>query len=159
MISYWHFTFLPLWQGKHIKRHQRDLTCYFYSTVMQLLAKAKEYFWLNCLPIKFLGVPLIYSKLSLNDCTPLIDKITSKCNSWANVSLLCRKSSTHKVSLSKPFGLLTLFFLRVSYLLSRVSFVSSCGRPRAWKVWGKVAWNDIALPVAEEGCCWRRVGS
>ena len=34
------------------------------------------------LPVKFLGVPLISSKLSFNDCAPLIEKVVSRINSW-----------------------------------------------------------------------------
>lgn len=39
-------------------------------------------FTMGSFPIRFLGVPLISSKLSHNDCIPLIQKITSKVTSW-----------------------------------------------------------------------------
>lgn len=39
------------------------------------------------LPIRFLGVPLISSQLCINDCIPLVDKVTSRLNSWANLLL------------------------------------------------------------------------
>ncbi|XP_063935557.1 uncharacterized protein LOC135147075 [Daucus carota subsp. sativus] len=39
------------------------------------------------LPVKFLGVPLISSKLSVNDCVPLVDRITSKILSWTSLLL------------------------------------------------------------------------
>lgn len=39
------------------------------------------------LPVKFLGVPLITTKLSANDCVPLIQKITQRVRSWANCFL------------------------------------------------------------------------
>lgn len=34
------------------------------------------------IPVKLLGVPLISSKLTINDCTPLIDKIINGIFSW-----------------------------------------------------------------------------
>ena len=39
------------------------------------------------LPVKFLGVPLISTKLSINDCMPLIDKLTSRLYSWTAILL------------------------------------------------------------------------
>ena len=39
------------------------------------------------LPVKFLGVPLISIKLSINDCMPLIARITSKVYSWTALLL------------------------------------------------------------------------
>lgn len=39
------------------------------------------------LPVKFLGVPLISFQLSVNDCMPLINKITNRMHSWATLLL------------------------------------------------------------------------
>lgn len=39
------------------------------------------------LPVKFLGVPLITSKLSINGCMSLIEKITARIHSWASKTL------------------------------------------------------------------------
>lgn len=36
------------------------------------------------LPVKFLGVPLISSKLSINDCMLLIAKLTNRLNAWTS---------------------------------------------------------------------------
>lgn len=38
-------------------------------------------------PIKFLGVPLISSKLFYQDCTPLIHRITKRESSWTSIAL------------------------------------------------------------------------
>ncbi|XP_039012082.1 uncharacterized protein LOC120141215 [Hibiscus syriacus] len=32
----------------------------------------------GCLSVKYLGIPLVLNRLSIRDCTPLIDKITAK---------------------------------------------------------------------------------
>lgn len=39
------------------------------------------------LHVKFLGVPLILSKLSVNDCVPLIERMTSRIASWTTLLL------------------------------------------------------------------------
>ena len=44
-------------------------------------------FRLGSLPMKYLGVPLISSKLSHSDCQPLLDKIIARIQSWTCVSL------------------------------------------------------------------------
>lgn len=44
-------------------------------------------YFLGTLPVKFLGVPLITSKLSHQDCIPLIQKITARVSSWTNCTL------------------------------------------------------------------------
>ena len=36
------------------------------------------------LPIRYLGIPSISSKLNLHDCSPLIDKVSSRLSSWLN---------------------------------------------------------------------------
>lgn len=41
-------------------------------------------FQLGTFPAKFLGVPLITSKLSLADCMPLLEKVKSRISSWTN---------------------------------------------------------------------------
>lgn len=39
------------------------------------------------IPVKFLGVPLISTKLSVNDCMPLIEKLMSRIYNWTNLLL------------------------------------------------------------------------
>lgn len=39
------------------------------------------------LPVKFFGVPLISSKLSINDCMHLLDRITGRLYSWTSILL------------------------------------------------------------------------
>ena len=36
------------------------------------------------LPIRYLGIPIISSKLNLRDCSPLVDKVSSRLSSWLN---------------------------------------------------------------------------
>lgn len=39
------------------------------------------------LPVRYLGVPLITKKISIQDCKPLIDKVRNKVNDWRNKAL------------------------------------------------------------------------
>ncbi|XP_074343129.1 uncharacterized protein LOC141680955 [Apium graveolens] len=42
---------------------------------------------IGTLPVRFLGIPLIFSQLCINECIPLIERITCKLNSWENLLL------------------------------------------------------------------------
>ena len=44
-------------------------------------------FQLGSLPVKYLGVPLISTKLSVSDCAPLISKFSTKIDHWSARSL------------------------------------------------------------------------
>ena len=44
-------------------------------------------FSLGSLPVKYLGVPLISSKLTHSDCLPLMDKMMAIIQSWSSRSL------------------------------------------------------------------------
>nr|GEW78499.1 hypothetical protein [Tanacetum cinerariifolium] len=41
----------------------------------------------DCLPMKYLGVPLVSSRLIFRDCKELIDKVQNRVNDWKNKSL------------------------------------------------------------------------
>ncbi|XP_077228392.1 uncharacterized protein LOC143861347 [Tasmannia lanceolata] len=49
------------------------------------------------LPLKYLGLPLIFSRLSINDCTPLISKVRKRIQAWHSKSL----SQSGKIELVK----------------------------------------------------------
>ena len=38
----------------------------------------------GCLPIRYLGIPLMSRKLRATDCVPLLERISNKLNCWAN---------------------------------------------------------------------------
>lgn len=53
------------------------------------------------LPVKYLGLPLISTKLSIADCMPLIEKVKQKLNSWTSKML----SDSGRVQLVKSVAL------------------------------------------------------
>ena len=57
-------------------------------------------FSLGSFPMKYLGVPLISTRLTHSDCQPLLDKILARIQSWTSRSfILCRKTAADFFSL------------------------------------------------------------
>lgn len=107
------------------------------------------------LPIKYLGLPLVSTKLNFRDCTPLIIKICSKIDSW-----LCRflsfagRLQLLKIVLYGIQGFWSLHLFLQKGVLKRLTtlFLKF--------LWGgcttstkpaKVAWSDCCLPKEEGG--------
>ncbi|KAG8371706.1 hypothetical protein BUALT_Bualt13G0116100 [Buddleja alternifolia] len=62
----------------------------FLSSKASLSANTIEQFFefpIGTLPVRYLGVPLITSKLSISNCQPLIRKVETRIGSWTNRSL------------------------------------------------------------------------
>ncbi|XP_074360896.1 uncharacterized protein LOC141701135 [Apium graveolens] len=107
------------------------------------------------LPVKFLGVPLISSQLSVNDCMPLVEKITSRLHSWATLLLslagrvLLIKSIVHAIEAfwCNHFLLPASIHATIQSLLTRFLWKGNINS----KGGAKVAWNVICLPREEGG--------
>jgi len=50
------------------------------------------------LPVRYLGVPLISTRLKHADCLPLLERLTARIKLWTSSSL-CRTSPAHQISL------------------------------------------------------------
>ncbi|KAL8114514.1 hypothetical protein AgCh_021393 [Apium graveolens] len=107
------------------------------------------------LPVRFLGVPLISTKLSYNNCMPLLDKITSKINSWVNLVLfLAGRAQLIKVVLSEIPNFWSKHFLLPSSVHARIQSIFT---RFLWKGdlnskgGAKVAWAQLCMPVEEGG--------
>jgi hypothetical protein len=107
------------------------------------------------LPVRYLGVPLVSSKLSAMDCRVLIEKITSRIGSWTSRQL----SFAGRLQLisSVLYGLQvywTSIFILPKSVLKDISqkfnrFLwngKDCDSTKA-----KVAWGDICFPKSEGG--------
>lgn len=112
-------------------------------------------FRMGVYPAKFLGVPLLTSKLSLADCRPLLDKITSRISSWTNRFL----SYTGRLQLLK-FVLFSIqsywssFFTLLAAALKELKVIFSrflWKGPSLSKFGAKVAWSKVSLPLSEGG--------
>lgn len=104
-------------------------------------------------PARFLGVPLISSKLSYQDCIPLIHRITQKVSSWTATVL----------AYSGRLQLIVLFAIQAywcnHFLLPKAAIraIQSILCRFLWKGatlahhGAKVAWKNLTLPVEEGG--------
>lgn len=106
-------------------------------------------------PIKYLGVPLISSRLLHKDCQVLVEKVKNRLGDWGNKSLslagrlqlvISVLSSIH-VFWSSVFILPISITKEIEKLL--LGFLWCQGIYKAGKA--KVAWKSICLPKSEEG--------
>nr|GEX47182.1 reverse transcriptase domain-containing protein [Tanacetum cinerariifolium] len=113
------------------------------------------------LPVKYLGVPLVSSRLIFRDCKELIDKVQNRVNDWKNKSL----SIAGRLQLIQSvLGSLNVFWASVFGLPSRVlldivqimcGFLWCQGSISRGKA--KVAWEVVCLPKKEGGLGIRRL--
>ncbi|XP_074348472.1 uncharacterized protein LOC141687180 [Apium graveolens] len=107
------------------------------------------------LPVKFLGVPLIASQLCINDCVPLINRMTSKLNSWANLFLsfagrvMLIKAVLHAIQgfWCSHFILPSAVHRNIQSMLTKFLWKGNINQ----KGGAKVAWEHICLPKDEGG--------
>lgn len=112
-------------------------------------------FPLGQLPIKFLGVPLISTKLTYTDCKPLIHRLTSRVTSWT-ASVLAYSGRLQLIK-SVLFSIQSFwcshFMLPKAVLRSIQSILSRFlwKGPSLSKYGAKVSWSTISAPIAEGG--------
>ena len=107
------------------------------------------------LPLKYLGVPLITTKLSYANCHMLIDGITSRIRNWKAklLSFAGRLQLIQSVLCSVQsywnglFLLLKKVIKQVEQILRRFLWKG----PNLEKGGAKVAWEDLSLPLDEGG--------
>ncbi|GAV92297.1 hypothetical protein CFOL_v3_35677 [Cephalotus follicularis] len=109
----------------------------------------------GALPVKYLGLPLITSRLTKRDCTPLIENILARVNSWTTKSL----SYAGRLQLIKS----TLASMQVfwcSTFLLPAEVIKECERILRNFLWGSsgtsgkrslVKWTNVCLPRQEGG--------
>jgi len=107
------------------------------------------------LPVKYLGVPLISTRLTHQHCMPLIERITSRIKNWTTTSL----TYAGRLQLTKS----TLFSIQVywssMFLLPchTIRKIKSILAAFLWKgtslnrTGAKVAWASLCYPLKEGG--------
>ncbi|GKA24782.1 hypothetical protein Tco_0710815 [Tanacetum coccineum] len=113
------------------------------------------------LPVKYLGVPLVSSRLIYKDCKELFEKVQHRVDDWKNKSL----SIAGRLQLvNSIIGLLHVFWASVFMLPTRIlldieqimrGFLWCNGKLRSGKA--KVAWEVVCLPKDEGGIGIRRL--
>ncbi|KAK2658719.1 hypothetical protein Ddye_005252 [Dipteronia dyeriana] len=72
------------------------------------------------LPIRYLGIPIISSKLNLRDCSPLVDKVSSRLSSWLN---RCFSFAGRLQLIISVLTSIQVFWASHLYLLKRIFFL------------------------------------
>ena len=107
------------------------------------------------LPVRYLGVPLISTKLTALNCKPLVDRITSRVSSWTARFL----SFVGRLQLIKSVLYGIQSFWNGLFILPKavIRQVEQILRQFLWKGpqlgtrGAKVAWEDLSLPTKEGG--------
>ena len=107
------------------------------------------------LPVRYLGVPLISTKLTDVHCKPLVDRITARVASWTArfLSFARRLQLIQSILCSIHSFWNSLFVLpkkvirQVEQILRRFLWKG----PNLEQGGAKVAWEDIACPLKEGG--------
>ncbi|GKB31316.1 hypothetical protein Tco_0870717 [Tanacetum coccineum] len=113
------------------------------------------------LPVKYLGVPLVSSRLVFRDCKELIEKVQARVDDWKNkfLSVTSRLQLIRSVLSSMHIYWASMFILP-SCLLSDIEHIM---RGFLWchgfmrKGRAKVAWDVVCLPKDEGGLGVRRL--
>ncbi|GMH16977.1 hypothetical protein Nepgr_018818 [Nepenthes gracilis] len=112
-------------------------------------------FKLGKLPVKYLGVPLITSRLSVVDCKALIDRVRQRINSWTNklLSLGGRLQLVRSILSSIHLFWASIFIIPKSILKLMEGYI----RHFLWHgsitggTTAKVAWEQVCKPQSEGG--------
>ncbi|KAJ0463265.1 putative reverse transcriptase zinc-binding domain-containing protein [Helianthus annuus] len=107
------------------------------------------------LPVRYLGVPLISSKLMYKDCKVLVDRLDKRVDNWMTKSL----SFAGRLQLIKSvMSAMHIYWVSVFMLPARIvkdiekrmrNFLWSGGSKQVSKP--KVAWKTVCLPKSEGG--------
>ncbi|KAL2230770.1 UNVERIFIED_CONTAM: hypothetical protein Sindi_1671400 [Sesamum indicum] len=114
------------------------------------------------LPMRYLGLPLISSRLSISDCQPLISKIDARINGWERISL----SYAGRVQIIKSvLSALSLYWASAFILPQKViNEIEKRLRTFLWKGttssgYAKVAWKDVCRPMDEGGLGFKDIST
>ncbi|XP_071712936.1 uncharacterized protein [Rutidosis leptorrhynchoides] len=113
------------------------------------------------LPVKYLGVPLVSSRLMYRDCKVLVDRVKSKVNHWMNKFL----SFAGRVQLiTSVLTLMQIYWCSVFILPDQViKDIEKLIRGFLWcqgpmiRGKAKVKWDDVCLPKEEGGLGIKRL--
>ncbi|KAL2247887.1 UNVERIFIED_CONTAM: hypothetical protein Sindi_2641000 [Sesamum indicum] len=106
------------------------------------------------LPMKYLGIPLLSSRLSIADCQPLLLKIDARIKGWEGISL----SYAGRVQIIKSVLSAMSIYWASAFILPKaiIKQIEKRLRNFLWKGtytsgYAKVAWKDVCKPIEEGG--------
>lgn len=111
------------------------------------------------LPVRYLGVPLITTRLHAYDCKVLIDKITNRVQSWSNrlLTYVGRAQLITSVLFSTQIYWSSIFILPQKVLKSIEAILRTFfwTGPDLKKSGAKVKWSNVCAPKKEGGLRFR----
>ncbi|KAL2235669.1 UNVERIFIED_CONTAM: hypothetical protein Sindi_1299100 [Sesamum indicum] len=106
------------------------------------------------LPMRYLGIPLLSSRLSIADCQPLLLKIDARIKGWEGISL----SYAGRVQIIKSVLSAMSIYWASAFILPKaiIKQIEKRLRNFLWKGtytsgYAKVAWKDVCKPIMEGG--------
>ncbi|KAL2247998.1 UNVERIFIED_CONTAM: hypothetical protein Sindi_2652100 [Sesamum indicum] len=114
------------------------------------------------LPMRYLGLPLLSSRLSISDCQPLLLKIDARINGWEGISL----SYAGRIQIIKSVLSAMSIYWASAFILPKaiIKQIEKRLRTFLWKrlrtfLWkgtsmsgyAKIAWKDVCKPINEGG--------
>ncbi|KAK4383266.1 putative ribonuclease H protein [Sesamum angolense] len=106
------------------------------------------------LPLRYLGLPLLASRLSISDCKPLLLKIDSRIKGWESIQL----SFAGRLQLIKSVLMSLNVYWAMAFILPKgvIREVEKKMRTFLWKGnsavgYPKVAWSVVCKPIEEGG--------
>ncbi|GAV92484.1 LOW QUALITY PROTEIN: zf-RVT domain-containing protein, partial [Cephalotus follicularis] len=111
----------------------------------------RVHFQEGTLPVTYLGLPLITKKLTKADCSPLVERIVARTNSWVSKAL----SFAGRLQLVKA-TLTNMQTYWCSTFLLPMSIIKACEKALRSFLWGhhgrgKVSWREVCKPLDEGG--------
>lgn len=107
------------------------------------------------LPVRYLGVPLLSTKLKHGDCKAMIERITAKTKNWANRDLTYagRLQLIKNVLFSMQTYWSSLFILPKKVITEVEAFLRAFlwSGPDLKKSGAKVSWEHLCSPKQEGG--------
>ncbi|KAL2235579.1 UNVERIFIED_CONTAM: hypothetical protein Sindi_1290100, partial [Sesamum indicum] len=102
------------------------------------------------LPMRYLGLPLLSSRLSISDCQPLLLKIDARINGWEGISL----SYAGRIQIIKSILSAMSIYWVFAFILPKaiIRQIEKRLRTFLWKGnsmsrYAKVAWKDVCKPI------------
>ncbi|KAL2253043.1 UNVERIFIED_CONTAM: hypothetical protein Sindi_0099000 [Sesamum indicum] len=106
------------------------------------------------LPMRYLGLPLLSSRLSISDCQPLLLKIDARINGWEGISL----SYAGRIQIIKFVLSAMSIYWASAFILPKAIIKQIEKRLRTFLSKGtstsgyaKIAWKDVCKPIKEGG--------
>ncbi|KAL0305174.1 UNVERIFIED_CONTAM: putative ribonuclease H protein [Sesamum calycinum] len=106
------------------------------------------------LPLRYLGLPLLASRLSISDCKPLLLKVDSRIKGWDSIQL----SFAGRLQLIKSVLMSLNVYWAMAFILPKgvIREVEKRMRNFLWKGnstvgYPKVAWSSVCRPIEEGG--------